>query len=352
LKQLFRLLVVGTGLIIILTTVSTALMLPLGQQLPKSDRLAFMATVGDNLDVYIMDMARSLITRFTRSEQWERFPAWSPDGESIAYHSGPPRQVQCSINYDIFVSRLDNRSVRQITGENLAPFLPPLPSFDSFNDIVLEPIRCAAMPDWSPNGEKIAFHANPAGQWDIFVYNFTDDSVRQVTNGTGDEVLFDWGSDSRNGVFATGLEPTMTLSRLDTETGQIEEITSLDDVTTPEGFINTPTGMLEDWHPTLSPDGSQIAFMSNRAGGEDIYVMNADGTDLRNLTSDSYSDSNPIWTADGQIIFTSDRLGVTRLYTLDPQNGDVEMLIGWNFPHNMDGAAYWSPSFYASAPVS
>jgi TolB protein len=346
LRKLLRLLFVSTGFGFIFLTFSTALMLPLGEQLPTSDRLAFMAEMGDNLDIYVMDVARSLIARLTRTEQWERFPTWSPDGNAIAYHAGPPRQPGCTINYEIFVTSLDGRSVRQITGRNLTPF--QVMSFDAFDPA--EPIRCAAMPDWSPDGEKIAFHANPAGQWDIFVYNLLTNTLTQITESTDDEVLFDWAGNSESGVFASGFGTLMTINWINTVTGVIEPLTSVSDVMTEEGFINTPTGTLSDWHPTFSPDGSKIVFMSDRSGASDIYIMNADGTDVRNITNDSYTDLNPIWTADGKVLFTSDRIGFGRLFTIDPDTGEIELLIGWNFPYIMDGAAYWSPSF--SSPVS
>ncbi len=69
---------------------------------------------------------------------------------------------------------------------------------------------------------------------------------------------------------------------------------------------------------TFSPDGSRIAFTSRRKGNEDIFVMNADGTNLRQLTSnplallspgiDNFSDYAPAWSPDGkQIAFTTAR---------------------------------------------
>ena len=50
-----------------------------------------------------------------------------------------------------------------------------------------------------------------------------------------------------------------------------------------------------DKHPTWSPDGTQIAFWSNRDGHAQIYVMNADGTEQRNVSANEYNDWNPVW---------------------------------------------------------
>ncbi len=50
-----------------------------------------------------------------------------------------------------------------------------------------------------------------------------------------------------------------------------------------------------DKHPTWSPDGSQIAFFSNRSGRRQIWVMNADGTSQRNISNNDYEDWDPVW---------------------------------------------------------
>jgi uncharacterized protein (TIGR03437 family) len=67
-----------------------------------------------------------------------------------------------------------------------------------------------------------------------------------------------------------------------------------------------------DLHPTWSPDGSQIAFQSDRdnlfTGRSDIYVMNSDGTNVRRLTTDPGFDEAPAWSPDGtRIAFLSTR---------------------------------------------
>src|SRR5262249_360311 len=56
----------------------------------------------------------------------------------------------------------------------------------------------------------------------------------------------------------------------------------------------------DDWDPTPSPDGRQIAFVSDRDGTAHIYLMNADGANLRRLTTHTDEESAPTWSADGK----------------------------------------------------
>src|SRR2546427_728309 len=60
--------------------------------------------------------------------------------------------------------------------------------------------------------------------------------------------------------------------------------------------------------PAFSPDGSRIAFVSQRDGNADIYVMNADGTGSTRITNDPQPDGRPAFTPDGQsLVFHSAR---------------------------------------------
>src|SRR5882762_3042390 len=66
------------------------------------------------------------------------------------------------------------------------------------------------------------------------------------------------------------------------------------------------TDPADDFTPTWSPDGSHVAFASNRTGDYEIFVMNADGSGVTNLTNaPSANDYSPSWSPDGtKIAFT------------------------------------------------
>ena len=73
------------------------------------------------------------------------------------------------------------------------------------------------------------------------------------------------------------------------------------------------------YHPVWSPDGSRIAFVSQEAGSDDIWTINADGTGARNLTENIWQwDKHPSWSPDSRrIAFWSNRTGVKQIHVMD-----------------------------------
>src|SRR5437868_1722235 len=73
-----------------------------------------------------------------------------------------------------------------------------------------------------------------------------------------------------------------------------------------------------------SPDGTKIAFSSNADGNPEIYVMNADGSGIKQLTDNSAIDWNPSWSPDGKkIAFTSGRDGDFDVYVMDADGSNT-----------------------------
>ena len=97
----------------------------------------------------------------------------------------------------------------------------------------------------------------------------------------------------------------------------------------------------KDWVPRWSPDGRQIAFFSNRDDNDEIYVMNADGTNLLRLTHTLASDWTPSWSSDGrQIAFSSSRDGDFEIYLM---NADGSQLTQLTHNQSHDWSPSWSP---------
>ena len=74
----------------------------------------------------------------------------------------------------------------------------------------------------------------------------------------------------------------------------------------------------EDRRATWSPDGRKLAFMSERKGNTDIYVVNVDGTGLRRLTTNRGFDASPAWSPDGSTIAFESQRGRIDIYLMNP----------------------------------
>ena len=68
---------------------------------------------------------------------------------------------------------------------------------------------------------------------------------------------------------------------------------------------------VDDANPTWSPDGTKIAFVTNRDGNYEIYVMNADGSNPQRRTYNTASDGSPAWSHDGTRIAFVRNVGYT-----------------------------------------
>jgi Tol biopolymer transport system component len=76
-----------------------------------------------------------------------------------------------------------------------------------------------------------------------------------------------------------------------------------------------------------SPDGRRIAFVSGRDGNSEIYVVNVDGSGLERLTNDSLEDLGPSWSRDGtKIAFTSDRDGDREIFVMNSDGSGLQQL--------------------------
>ncbi|MFO0907540.1 MAG: biopolymer transporter Tol [Isosphaeraceae bacterium] len=96
----------------------------------------------------------------------------------------------------------------------------------------------------------------------------------------------------------------------------------------------------QDW-PSWSPDGRRIAFSSTHEGNQEIYLAQADGTNLTRLTQSPGIDTHPVWSPDGQsIAFATDRWGGMEVATVKVDGSSLARLTR---SPGLDDYPAWSP---------
>ncbi|RLE37356.1 hypothetical protein DRJ12_03015 [Candidatus Acetothermia bacterium] len=97
----------------------------------------------------------------------------------------------------------------------------------------------------------------------------------------------------------------------DVSSGQVEQLTKNE---------------VDDWSPSWSPDGTAIVFISNRDKNVDLYVMDLATKNVTRLTTNEKDDVNPQWGVDGRILFNSNRTGAWEIYSINPDGTDLKQL--------------------------
>jgi TolB protein len=93
--------------------------------------------------------------------------------------------------------------------------------------------------------------------------------------------------------------------------------------------------------PSISPDGTQIAFAGSQRGNTDIYVMGANGGNLRRLTSTRSLEASPDWSPTGrQILYTSDQTGLPQIWLMEMEGTSPRQ---FTFAGNWNDEGAWSP---------
>ncbi len=153
-------------------------------------------------------------------------------------------------------------------------------------------------PELSPNGEWIIFTNNGDGLW---LMRPDGKNPRPLTDR--DDIDPTWSPDGSMIAFASSRNGARQLFVMDADGTGIRQVTDLDNM---------------GGRSTFSPDGTRLAFYRGPAGDHDIYIINVDGTGLVQLT-DGGDNLGPSWSPDGDwIAFTSFRDGNNEIYIIHP----------------------------------
>ena len=89
------------------------------------------------------------------------------------------------------------------------------------------------------------------------------------------------------------------------------------------GLNQLTTDPAADFDPAWSPDGSKIAFRSTRDGHDEIYLMNADGSGQTLLTFGPETGHSPEWSPDGKVVFPSSEESGRSLWVINPDGSGL-----------------------------
>jgi len=230
------------------------------------------------------------------------YPAWTTDGHAIIFSSGsteqgslwkivvsgshssplkPEQLAPLGANAsDAVISHRGNRLVfvnfsyrnsiwRISVSDRRKMKTPDAPNAEERAASFISSTRSQRSPQFSSNGNRIAFMSNRSGNWEIWVCDRNGQNAVQVTSFGG---------------------PLVT-------------------------------------NPTWSPDGERLAFDSDVNGQWDIFVVSANGGKPQRMTSDPANDGNPSWSKDGRwIYFDSARSGQQQVWKMPANGGDAVQL--------------------------
>jgi len=209
---------------------------------PQGDTLAYVSFFDGGPSIYAVDLQSGQKRPLIADGRLNISPAYSPDGRQIAFARS------LAGNTEIFVCDADGKNLRQLTHS---------PGIDTD-------------PAWSPSGREIAFTSNRSGNPNIYVMDAEGTNVRRVT----------FSGDYNDGA---AWRPDGTQIAYATRQGDGFQIAVVDVVTSQSKLLTSGAGSKEK--PTYSPDGRSIVYESTQSGSHQIWSMAADGGPGRQLTS-------------------------------------------------------------------
>jgi TolB protein len=246
--------------------------------------IAFVSTGSGNKEIYICEFDGYNPRQLTHTNSITLSPAWSSDGEWIAYTSyakGKP---------DLYIKNLrENRGY------------------------VVAKQGINTTPAWFPNKFELAATLSFSDDPEIYLLTGTGKIIKRLTYNKGIDVSPTWSPDGKSVAFVSKRSGTPQIYIQNVDSGQGKRLTF-------QGRYNT--------QPAWSPKGDKMAYSGMENGHNDIFVIGFDGQDPIQLTHNEGDNESPSWSPDGNlIVFASTREGPSRIYVMTSYGTDQRRLL-------------------------
>ena len=225
-------------------------------------------------------------------------PAWTPDSKEIVFYRERGQEKA-----DLFVMHADGRNVRQLTNT---------------------PSAAEGYPSVSPDGKTIAYESDAAGgNFDMWLMDASGFNPRRITTTPSRDVGPAWSPDAKSIVFMSDRDnPEFDIYTMNADGSNVQRLTT--------GHTN--------WFPQFSPDGKRLAMHT----GRDVHLLEIATQQISRLTADPANGMFPTWSPDGRrIVFMSWRNGVTQLFMMNADGSDQKQIAAAPAGSSIDPR--WSP---------
>ena len=279
-------------------------------------RLVFTSDRDGNPEIYSKNGDNSPQINLTNNPARDACPVLSPDGTKIAFTSDR------SGRSNIYVMNSDGANVQAVT--HLGNESVDLRVYD---------------PAWSPDGTKLIYVSSFMGEVSSLVVVNADGSGSSRALGAGTEVADPaWSPDGTRIAFVGresffNPEDSVRFSLFVINADGSGKTRVATEALPFNSFAYPP----EASGPSWSPDGTRLAFVSNRDGNAEIYTVSATGGEVKRLTNNPAADTLPTWIAGGNdgIAFTSTRDGGRDVYVMSSDGALIFRITG-NAGNNFD----------------
>ena len=257
---------------------------------PDGKKVAFIRNHEHWAEVFTLPVAGGWPARLTTNRTatqfwWDEIPRWSPDSAWLAF----------CIDGHVYIVPSNGREIPSI-----------------ISDFGVG----ASSPVWMPDSHGLIISVERQGSIHLLLTDRLGSWPSPLTTGEGNDADARPSPDGRRIAYVHA--PFDDLNR--------REIRLLD-LTTRGILLLAGQPGTRDWSPCWSPDGSRLAFLSQRSGFNEIWLVNPDGSDPRQLTQARLDFGDISWSPDGKwLAATANRGGALDLVQLDAESGDLHDL--------------------------
>lgn len=265
-----------------------------------STEICFSAGDSGHKEIYVADYDGATITKITNHGSISIRPKISPDGMRIAY-----------------LSYKDN-----------FPFLYVYDRRTGTSTPLSRRVGLNHAPAWAPDGKSLALCLSKDGNTEIYTKKVDGTEERRLTTNRVSDTSPSFSPDGRRIAFVSDRSGRPQIFVMNRNGGDVQR-------------LSYQGGSAYD--PAWSPDGKKVAYVVEKSGdGFEIYLMNHDGSNPERITDSAGSNESPSWSPDGRhIVFGSTRTGVTRLFTVTLETGQVRPIPGLS--HLLCQGPSWGP---------